>query len=643
MQSADLTRTNIAKLAKLFPNVIAEVRDDHGQVKKVVDFDLLKQELADFLVEGEKERYQLTWPGKKLAILQANQPIDRTLRPVIADSVNWDDTQNLYIEGDNLEVLKLLQESYLNKIKLIYIDPPYNTGKDFIYKDNFRESPSQYQEKSGEVDEEGNQLVQNNESNGRFHSDWLTMMYARLRLAKNLLSEDGVLVISIDDHEVANLRKLCEESALFGKANYAGCIIVKSNPRGSQSVEHLAYLHEYLLIYCKDIHSAQIIGHALTEEMADEYKYEDEAGKFRYLGLRQRGGFWRKVDRPLLHYAIYVNPDNGNVSLEKDENYSIEVLPFQPTTGEAGTWRWGKDKFQRESHLLVAKTVSRDGSLEWDVFQKDYLNSGDDVRRTKAKSIWDEKALNYQNGSTEVKGLFDGKMLFDYPKPVYLLRRIFEMINLEDDIILDFFSGSSTTAHAVMQMNAEDNGKRKFIMVQLAETTHETSEAYKAGFENICEIGKERIRRAAMQIKQATGAEIDYGFRVYRVDSTNMKDVYYTADQITQQDLLNLASNIKEDRTGEDLLVQVMLELGLPLSLPMESKQIGEYTVYYVAGNSLIACFHVNVPESLIKQIAMENPLRVVFRDSSFQDDSARINVEELFKSLSPGTEIQVL
>jgi adenine-specific DNA-methyltransferase len=269
------------------------------------------------------------------------------------------------------------------------------------------------------------------------------------------------------------------------QANYAGCIIVKSNPRGSQSVEHLAYLHEYLLIYCKDIQTAQIIGHALTEEMADEYKYEDGAGKFRYLGLRQRGGFWRKNDRPLLHYAIYANPDNGNVSLEKDKNHPIEIISIQPTTGEAGTWRWGKEKVQKESHLLVAKTVSRDGRLEWDVFQKDYLNSGDDVRRTKAKSIWDEKALNYQNGSIEVKVLFDGKTLFDYPKPVYLLRRIFEMIDLEDDLILDFFSGSATTTHAVMQMNAEDSGKRKFIMVQLLESTNETSEAYNAGFKNI--------------------------------------------------------------------------------------------------------------------------------------------------------------
>lgn len=613
MKSVDLTQKNIEKIAELFPNVITEVRDENGKLKRAIDFELLKQELSDIVVEGDKERYQLMWPGKKQAILNANTPIDKTLRPVKEDSVDWDTTQNLYIEGDNLEVLKLLQESYLNKIKCIYIDPPYNTGKDFIYKDDFKESTEEYLEESGQVDEEGNRLFQNTESNGRFHSDWLTMMYSRLKIARNLLRDDGVIFISIDDNEIDNLKKICDE--IFGSDNFIANVIWQHSIQPKGYLGKFSVHHNFILVYAKSInYSLESLDR--TEEHNKAYSNPDNDPR----GPWRPGDVRNSLYRPNLIFDI-ITP-SGKV-----------IKP--PKNG----WRWSKETIEKK--ISTGEIIFN--ADETKIIRKIYLK---DLKGRAPETIWFGKDVGTtRDGNKILKELFDNVVPFDTSKPVGLIKRILELSTREesDDIVLDFFSGSATTAHAVMQLNAEDGGNRKYIMVQLPEPTDENSEAYKAGYKNICEIGKERIRRAAKKIKDETGADIDYGFRVFRVDSSNMKDVYYTPDKLGQGDILNLASNIKEDRTSEDLLIQVMLELGLELSLPMETKQIEGKTVHYVAGNSLVACFDEDVPESVIRKIAEDKPLRVVFRDSSFKDDPARINVEELFKMLSPGTEIQVL
>lgn len=634
MKSVDLTQKNIEKIAELFPNVITEARDERGKVTRAIDFDLLKQELSDVLVEGEKERYQLTWPGKKQAILNANTTIDKTLRPVKEDSVDWDNTQNLYIEGDNLEVLKLLQESYLNKIKCIYIDPPYNTGKDFLYRDNFTEPYDEYVEESGQIDEEGNRLFQNTESNGRFHSDWLTMMYSRLKLARNLLREDGVIFISIDDNELDNLIKMCNE--IFSEDNHLGTFIINSTPN-ARDYGHIGKMHEFAVFYAKNR------DFTTTNMIPDEdktFKYTDERGGFNIHPLYNSNVAFNKSNRPNLYYPFYLDPTSGTkdgfytIGLEKKEGWVEIYPPLSVKDRVAFVWRWGKEKSLKFMNKEIIGYKTESG--EYRIVQK--MRHSEKIIR----SILSEKQYTSRRGTAEVEDILGGK-IFPFPKSLSLISDFTKVATDSDSIILDFFSGSATTAHAVMQLNAEDGGNRKYIMVQLPEPTAETSEAYKAGYKDICEIGKERIRRAAKKIKEETGADIDYGFRVFRVDSSNMKDVFYTPDKLKQGDMFDLASNIKEDRTGEDLLIQVMLELGLELSLPMETKEIEGKMVHYVAGDSLIACFDDNVPESVIKQIAAEHPLRVVFRDSSFKDDSARINVEELFKMLSPGTEIQVL
>lgn len=616
MKSVDLTQVNIDKIAELFPNVITEARDEQGKIKRAVDFDLLKQELSNVLIEGDKERYQLTWPGKKEAILTANSSIDKTLRPIKGDSIDWDSTQNMYIEGDNLEVLKLLQESYLNKVKLIYIDPPYNTGNDFIYKDNFNLSEDEYLEESGQVDVEGNRLISNPVTNGRFHSDWLTMMYSRLKVSRNLLKDDGVMFISIDDNEVDNMKRICSE--IFGGQNFIGVFIWKSRQIvDSRNKTGLSNDHEYILVFCKNIDKFRLTGKGISES---KYSNPDNDPRGPWMS-NSILGLANSSQRPNLHYPIF-EPKSGR--------------RFDPP--EDSGWRYSKETMQQKIDEGRIIFPSKDDGRPR---EKKYISELESMF-TGISSVLTEEVGFTLNGSREVRALFEGKY-FDFPKPVSLVKSILVQGSDQDSIILDFFSGSATTAHAVMQLNAEDRGNRKFILVQLPEKIDESSDAHKAGYKNICEIGKERIRRAAKKIKEETGADIDYGFRVYRVDSSNMKDVYYTPDKLGQMNLDDMASNIKEDRTGEDLLIQVMLECGLELSLPMESKEIEGKTVHYVAGNSLIACFDDEVSESVIKKIAEDQPLRVVFRDSSFRDDSARINVEELFKLLSPSTEIQVL
>lgn len=649
MQTANKADENFKKLAAMFPDAVTETINENGEVVRAIDKDVLMQEISCKLVDGNEERYQFTWPDKKKSVLLANAPINKTLRPCREESVDFDNTENLYIEGDNLEVLKLLQETYLGKIKMIYIDPPYNTGNDFVYNDEFGIRSEEWNGISGNYDADGNQIVgaleKNTEANGRFHTDWLNMIYPRLRLAKDLLSNDGVIFISIDENEIENVIKLgCE---VFGEANHLGEIIVKSNPRGSMSTAEIASLHEYLVIFSKNRLDCKIIGHLLTEDMSSEYKFSDAEGNYRLLGLRMRGGFWRRSDRPKLYYPIYINPKTGLISLEKSDEYCEEALPIQPSTMEDGTWRWSRDKVKAEGHLLLGKSVTRNGETCWDVYQKDYLIKGDEERRTKAKSIWDEPDINYQNGTVEIKNLFSKGGIFDYSKPVFLLMRIFEMLDLkDDDVLLDFFSGSATTAHAVIKYNCETSKHCKFIMVQLPEKCDEKSEAYKAGYKTICEIGKERIRRAGTKIKEEAGLaaqNLDTGFRVLKCDTSNMKDVYYNPAEYEVNMFSRLEDNIKEDRTPEDLLFQVMLDLGVLLSSKIEETTIAGKKVFNVEDNYLIACFDSDVSEETIKAIAKQKPYYFVMRDSSMASDSVATNFDQIFATYSPDTVRKVL
>jgi len=654
METKDLVQENIEKLAEIFPGVITEARDEKGNLVKAVDFELLKQELSDRVVEGDRERYQLTWPGKKESMLLANTPINKTLRPVKGESVDWENTGNIYIEGDNLEALKILQESYLNKVKCIYIDPPYNTGKDFIYKDNFKQGREEYLAESGQVDGDGNRLFQNTESNGRFHSDWLSMMYPRLKLARNLLREDGVIFISIDDNEVHNLRKVCDE--IFGEGNFVAQLVWKKKTGAGSGIQHVFDEHEYVVIYGKN-----------KDTMSRWRVFNEEEGNFRNPDNDERGP-WEscaftapsknKNPNQLFMIEVHFNCRNKKIP-EVDENgrtlfdclfYERHIVALRDvldTDDINYTYYCDQEN--------IAKFIRRWAYTKQNIRQifeqrKVFFNKGNVPRFKKFKSDYEGKALRsiyYENFSTQqgtdaLRSLF-GESYVEYPKPIGLIKHITQAVISENDIVLDFFSGSATTAHAVMQLNAENGGNRKFIMVQLPEPCDEDSEAYKAGFKNISEIGKERIRRAAKKIKEETRADIDYGFRVFKVDSSNMKDVYYRPDELSQQQLEMMVSNIKEDRTGEDLLIQVMLEWGLELSLPMEKRDISGKEVHFVAGNSLVACFDEGVSEELVREIAREKPLRVVFRDSSFADDAARINVEEQFKMLSPSTEIKVI
>lgn len=637
MQSMDKVAANVAKIRELFPNCVTERINKEGKLEHAIDFDMLKQELSDHVVDGLQERYQFTWPDKRKAILAANAPINKTLRPCREESVDFDNTENLYIEGDNLEVLKLLQETYLGKVKMIYIDPPYNTGNDFVYNDDFKQSSDEYVENSGQMDEEGNRLVANTESNGRFHTDWLNMMYPRLNLAKDLLSEDGVIAISIDENEVENLKRCCKE--IYGESNYIATIISKMNPRGSQSSKDIAITHEYILVIAKS-KEYQVNGLELTEEQEKEYKYQDAMGCYRLLGLRKRGADSRREDSPSMYFPIYYDPDNDNLSTI--EKYSVIIYP-KLSDGTDGRWRWSKSKVEREKNLLVLRAVKRGTEYEYDVFSKDYLSEN---KRRKPMSIWDDKEINNEFATELLTDLFKEKKIFDYSKSLFLLKKLITVLSSADSLVLDFFSGSATTAHAVMQLNAEDGSKRKFIMVQLPETCAESSEAYKAGYKNICEIGKERIRRAGKKIKEENPLmtqDLDIGFRVLKCDSSNMEDVYYTPQEYMdkQQDLFQ--DNIKTDRSDEDLLFQVMLELDTPLSSKIEKITIAGKTVYNVAQGHLMVCFDKNVTDEVITAIAKEMPSYFVMRDSSQADDSVAINFEQIFNTYSPQTVRRVL
>ena len=640
MHSLDLVACNIDKIAALFPNCITEAKDADGKITRAVDFDLLKQELSGSVVDGPQERYRLDWPGKREALLAANAPIAKTLRPIRDESVNFDETRNIFIEGDNLEALKLLQENYLGKIKMIYIDPPYNTGGDLIYNDDFAEEAHLYLVKSNQKDEEGNRLVANTEANGRFHSDWISMMYSRLRLAKNLLKDDGVIFISTDYRELSNLRAIMNE--VFGEQNLAGVVSVVSNWKGRSDDKFIATANEFITIYHKGNFSS--LGLPLSKEYLAEYKERDKQGKaFRLLGLRKRGDSAKRVDRPNMFYPFFADPKTGNVSLDQDATFTIKIEP-KLSDGSDGRWRWGKATSKENLQLLVARQVS--GSDRWDVFERDYVESAEGLRRIKPKSIWMEKSIANEAGTLEFKGLMPG-IDFDNPKPTALIQLCLQQSTFERDIVLDFFAGSSTTAHAVMAQNAQDGGARSFIMIQLPQACESGNESLKT----ISDISKERIRRAGAKIKSenaTTSAKLDTGFRVLRIDSSNLEDIHYSPDSIKQDSLLTQSDNIKKNRTSDDLLLQVMLDWGLDLSLPISSEKIAGKNVHFVDGNALAACFDTDISEELVTALAKRRLhdlplLKVVFRDASYASDSAKINVEQIFKLLSPTTELRTL
>lgn len=599
-----------------------------GGVKRVVNFDVLRQLLGDNAVEDAPEAYEFNWVGKQAARAEVLKPIKKTLRPVKEDSVDWDNTQNIYIEGDNLEVLKLLQKSYLGKVKMIYIDPPYNTGNDFVYHDDFAMSADEYAEASGAVDELGNKYIKNMDSNGRFHSDWCSMMYSRLMVARTLLKEDGVIFISIDDNEVENLRKICDE--VFGESNKIAQLVIENNPRGRQSDAFFATSHEYLLCYASNIDSATITGMSLSEKQKAEYKYEDEIGRYRLLGLRQRGVASLREDRPEMFFPIWVNPEDSSISLTYVEDWE-EVIP-KKSDGREGRWMWSKQKCINESNRLVAKLVST--RREFDIFVKDYLNKDGEQRTRKYKTIWSDKILNNQIGTQEVKAILGGDYM-SFPKSTEYIKTIIQTGTSSSSLILDFFSGSATTAHAVMQLNAEDGGNRQYIMVQLPEETPEDSEARKAGYNTIPDIAKERIRRAGKKIKEEsplTTADLDTGFRVFRLDEGNYEDVKRSPKEFKQDQLDLFLNNIKTDRNDLDLLFGCMLDWGVQLSLPMTQEVVDGKTIYTVNDGDLVACFAENVSEDVVKAMAEKMPLRVIFRDSCFAQDADKINIYETFK-----------
>jgi adenine-specific DNA-methyltransferase len=619
LHSPDLTAKNIDKIFALFPNCVTEATSEAGSVTKAIDFDLLRQELSGSVVEGTRERYQLDWPGKREALLTANAPIAKTLRPFREESVNFDVTKNLFIEGDNLDALKLLQETYLGKVKMIYIDPPYNTGNDFIYEDDFAEDSATYLKKSQQVDEKGSRLVANPETNGRFHSDWLTMLYPRLKLAANLLSENGVIFISVDDGEVSNARKMCDQ--IFGEEQFAAQIIWKKrNTPPNDRV--IGAQHDYILVYVKQTLEGIMLRPRSAEQIA-RYQNPDKHPK----GPWVAGDLTSNVKGGRYVASLYYPIKNPRTQKE-----------FYPANN--GNWRFNRDRIQR---LLDNNEIyfGRDDTSAPKL--KRFLC---DVKEGATwTTLWDFAPLNTV-GSQEMEQIFESGIVFENPKPTGLLHHILEAGCGPSGIVLDFFAGASSTAHAVIQQNAIDGGHRRFIMVQLPEPTPPDSDAFKRGFKTIADLSKERIRRAGAKIKAETATaltDLDVGFRVLKVDTSNMKDVYYTPDSVKQDDLIAHSDNIKADRQPEDLLFQVLVDWGVDLALPIAQEKIAKKTVFFVDGNALAACFESNITEELVKELAKRKPLRAVFRDSSYGSDSVKINVEQIFKLISPSTEIKSL
>ena len=635
MHAPDLTQGNIAGIRALFPGCVTEAKGENGSVKLAVDFDQLRQELSESLVEGPQERYQLNWPGKREALLTANAPIAKTLRPCREESVDFDTTQNLFIEGDNLDALKLLQETYLGRVKMIYIDPPYNTGKDFIYADDFTENTKAFLKRSNQHDESNNKLVANTETNGRFHSDWLSMIYPRIKIMSNLLAEDGILAVSINDQEVFQLGKLLDE--VFGSANRLACAPWLSEASGGKEKTGLRTGHEYLLIYFKTS-SASV---SQDERSTGELNLKDKSGVYRKgRELMKWGGTSLREDRPNQFYALLCPTGEP-------------VLPYR-NDGKEGHWRWGKEN----KSIVIAQKDSDFFHWEMRPFDSGVKVNGvserwvpyvkiRDSKKSVGWSTWLDKFGANADGTRELKNLF-GFKVFDTPKPTQLIKWFLALHSDSDGIVLDFFSGSCATAHAALELNADDGGNRRFIMVQLPELCTTESEAFKAGYENIADIGKERIRRAGKKILEKELNDEwnqDIGFRVLKIDSSNMADVYYAPDSLDKGQIDLLVNNIKPDRTAEDLLFQVMLDWGVDLALAIAKQTIQGKDVLFVDGDALVACFddHGGIDEAFVKELAKHKPLRVVFRDAGFKDSAVKINVEQIFKLLSPATDVKCI
>lgn len=659
MQSSNGVEDNIMKIAQLFPDCVTETVDEKsGQPKHLIDFEKLKQNLSDSVMSERAERYQFTWPDKSKAILLANSPINATLRPCREDSVDFDNTQNLYIEGDNLDVLKCLKETYLHKVKMIYIDPPYNTGNDFVYEDDFAQSSEEYLANSGQFDEQGNRMFTNAESNGRFHTDWLNMIYPRLKVARDLLTDDGVIFISIDDNEVENLRKVCDE--VFGEQNFVADLVWTNKEGGGSSDSRLFRIkHEHIVCYSKKINLISILGDPISN--AERYKGSDEY-------IKERGPYYlQKLGMGSIQYS-----ESLDYPISAPDGTTI--MPSDNNSGKKACWRWSQKKFltNKEKGFTVIK---KDNAGIWTVYTKQYMNcdnDGNPIKRTQRPMGVIDKF-----SSTQAAKYLESERLgyFNYSKPKELIKYLLEKLELQDSLILDFFSGSASTAHAVMQLNAEDGGKRKFIMVQLPELTYtaktekykdgeeekeryiideatghpaiaKDSDARKAGYYTICELGKERIRRAGKKIKEEsplTTQDLDTGFRVLKLDSTNMQDIYYSPKDISQADLFSQVDNVKPDRTGEDLLFQVMLELGATLDSKIETTTVAGKTIYNVAEGYLVACFDPDVTDEVVKAIAQMQPAYAVLRDTSMKDDSTATNFEQIFKTYSPDTVTRIL
>ena len=645
-ETPDMMTENIDKIAALFPTAITEMRGEDGEIKRGVNFEVLKQLLSRDVVDGD-EAYEFTWVGKKAAIVEANKPIRKTLRPCAAESKDWDTTENLYIEGDNLEVLKLLQESYLGKVKMIYIDPPYNTGNDFIYADDFMRSQEEENEQMGMYDEDENRLFKNTDTNGRFHSDWCSMIYSRLMLARNLLTEDGVIFISIGQAEIQNMINISNE--VFGEDNHVGNIsrMMKS---GGNKGQYFSPNMEYILVYAKNINDLGYFREALSDDIIKTYNHVETFGehkdeKFTIKGLCQPGLGIRPNQR------YWIEAPDGSFLIPQGKNFPKRIIEGEKIfpTDEDTCWKWTPERYfeeKKKGNIYFSKNssatalVDENGNIaKWNVFNKIWLSDREEAGRVPVDLItkWENRI-----SSSELKEL---NIPFDFAKPTALIKYLISLIDkTESAIILDFFSGSATTAHAVMQLNAEDGGHRKFIMVQLPEKCDEASEAYKAGYKNICEIGKERIRRAGDKIQsEHPDAKLDTGFRVFRVDESNMEDIYYHPEELTQTMLGCMVSNIKPDRTDLDLLYACLLDWGVEISLSHTQAVIDGCTVHNVDNGALCACFDERVPLSVIDYMAKQQPLRAVFRDSSFAADDSKINVTEIFKNLSPDTKVKVI
>ncbi|HIF9106916.1 TPA: site-specific DNA-methyltransferase [Photobacterium damselae] len=650
MHSSNLVDQNIDKLAQLFPNCITEAKGDDGKLRKAIDFDQLKQELSRNIVEGPQERYQLNWPGKREALLTANAPIAKTLRPYREESVNFDTTENLFIEGDNLDALKLLQETYLGKVKMIYIDPPYNTGDDFIYKDDFAEDVDLYLNRSNQRDEVGNRLVTNLDSNGRFHSDWLSMIYSRVKLSANLLTDDGIIMISIGDAELHNIKKITDE--IFGEDNFVLTFSRMMKSGGAKGRFYTPSI-DYILVYAKDISKARYFRKPLTQAQIDRFYNKKQLDGIRAGELYGEERLYKASLEHRPNQRYYIECPDGSYVIPPGKNFPSvvkmgeKVLP----TAEDGVWKWIYPRFKEELDLgnIVFKETSTSALVDqngnqskWNIYNKLWLKDQQEKGSVPSNLI---DGFENRQATAELKKL---DIPFDFSKPINLIKYLMTMVGVgNEDIVLDFFCGSASTAHATMELNAEDGFCRKFVMIQLPEECESTSKAYKAGYKNIAEISKERIRRAGRKLLEKNAEDrnqsLDVGFRVIKLDSSNMAEVYYNPEAISQADLFAQVDNVKEDRTEEDLLFQVMLDWGVDLTLPIRCETIDGNKVFFVADNALVACFDKsgNITESFVKQLAEFEPMRLVFRDAGFASDSTKINVEQVLKQLSPTTDVK--